>query len=632
LNPLAYPPPPAPQPSQAEPPPDFSALVNQITSVLNETTFPDGSPLVRANFEWDAARPESLSVPRFSLTCGRVSYRDINIKNIEISGEYEKNHLRVPVLHLSDETGRLQASGEWTPTDGKGRASLISSLDPVPFFKTFLSTNKPLAALVFSAPPQLEADIQADLGHASVSVIGSLLAPGITYKGLAFRDMGASFAWADGQLYVRDITLAARRGELQANVWVAPDDLRLQARITIPPSDLASLFDPQTREFLAQMEFVETPDISISLRAPKLDFAALKGTGHLKLGRTAMRGAWIDKAESSFEIADRCFTYKNFVVVTGPGKGTGSFAYDIARQEVRLDNIHSTLIPCDVLMWIDPKIAATVAPYRFRSNPTVAVQGKVHMRLAAKNNLAIRIDSPVGMTYDLLGRTLVFGHTSAKVDLIGNKVNAFVSRAPIMDGEATVKAIVSIDPATPDFSADVNLSRVNFSKLTGLYFDYDDSKGVVTGQYKFQARMGQESLMTGQGSLRVEEGNVFAIPMFGPFSTILGSILPKFAYNTARLATVDFTVANKKITTHNLEIIGRGFSMFGDGDIYFLTGGLAMSMRINAQGIPGIVFFPMSKLLEYYSEGTISRPQWSPKIIPSIPTFGGSGAKKPADR
>ena len=72
--------------------------------------------------------------------------------------------------------------------------------------------------------------------------------------------------------------------------------------------------------------------------------------------------------------------------------------------------------------------------------------------------------------------------------------------------------------------------------------------------------------------------------------------------------------------------------MFGDGDIYFLTGGLAMSMRINAQGIPGIVFFPMSKLLEYYSEGTISNPQWSPKIIPSIPTFGGSNTKKPAER
>jgi hypothetical protein len=62
--------------------------------------------------------------------------------------------------------------------------------------------------------------------------------------------------------------------------------------------------------------------------------------------------------------------------------------------------------------------------------------------------------------------------------------------------------------------------------------------------------------------------------------------------------------------------------MFGSGDIYFLTGGLNMSMRINAQGVPGLVFFPVSKLLEYHSDGTISDPRWRPKIIPKIPLPG----------
>jgi hypothetical protein len=56
-----------------------------------------------------------------------------------------------------------------------------------------------------------------------------------------------------------------------------------------------------------------------------------------------------------------------------------------------------------------------------------------------------------------------------------------------------------------------------------------------------------------------------------------------------------------------------------------------MSMRINAQGIPGLVFFPVSKLFEYYSNGTMAEPNWSPKIIPRIPALGG-GAKKPSDR
>ena len=41
-----------------------------------------------------------------------------------------------------------------------------------------------------------------------------------------------------------------------------------------------------------------------------------------------------------------------------------------------------------------------------------------------------------------------------------------------------------------------------------------------------------------------------------------------------------------------------------------------MTVRINARGIPGIVLFPVSKLLEYVSTGTVSDPQWRPKIVP----------------
>jgi hypothetical protein len=281
-------------------------------------------------------------------------------------------------------------------------------------------------------------------------------------------------------------------------------------------------------------------------------------------------------------------------------------------------------------MWIDPKIAKTISPYRFRSNPNVSVQGKVHMRTATKNNLAIQVESPAGMDYDLLGKTLSFGKTSAKVLVIGNKVDARVTRAPLMGGDVTLKADVSIDPKTPFFTADVQLERVNFSKLTKLYFDYDDSKGVISGSYSFKTRMGQEELMTGNGSIRIEDGNVFAIPTLGPFSSIIGGILPGVAYNTARLATADFTVADKKVSTKNIEIVGSGFSMFGDGDIYFLTGKLDMDMRLNAQGVPGIVFFPVSKLFAYHSDGTFSNPGWSPKIIPRLPVF--SGGKKPEDR
>ena len=101
---------------------------------------------------------------------------------------------------------------------------------------------------------------------------------------------------------------------------------------------------------------------------------------------------------------------------------------------------------------------------------------------------------------------------------------------------------------------------------------------------------------------------------------------------SARLATMDFTVANQSIETKNLEIQGAGFELFGDGGVGFPSGRLALTVRINAKGIPGLVLFPVSKLLEYVSNGTMSEPLWRPKIIPKelfeVLGMGGDAAPK----
>ena len=620
LNPFDF----VPQP-EAEPDFERTAWIEKILTALRETSFPTAMPLLKAEFEIDAANPDSLTVPRFELTSGAIKHPKLSLESIDIQGSYTENTLRIPVVRIRDATGQFQASAEYSTPSAGLQASVISNLDPHPILRAFAPGNEALSKLRFPLATQITADIQGTLvgNPIRLSVTGGVLAPELNFHGIPFTDAGFDFLWKDGVFYAREIRARAKRGELQANLWIAPDDLRLQARTTIPPSDFVDFVDPNTREFLRNMEFEDLPEIEISLRAPRLDFAAISGNGHLKVGRTACRGSWIDSGTADLVIADRCVSYNNLLINTGKGRGTGSFDYDVGKQEVRLRNIVSTLVPVDVLMWIDPRIAKTVSPYRFRGAPDVRVQGKVHMKNPLKNDLAIQIDAPGGLEYDLLKKTLRFGKTKAVVDVVANRVDATVTNAEFMEGDVGVKAVVSIDPKNPTFRTDVTLNRVNFARLTNLYFDYDDSKGVVSGRYEFQARMGAEEEMKGSGSLRIEDGNVFAIPVFGPFSSILGGIIPGVVYNTARVATADFAVANKKINTRNIEIAGRGFSMFGNGDIYFLTGRLDLSMRINVQGIPGLMFFPVSKLLEYHSEGSLSDPRWRPKIIPKIPLPGG---------
>lgn len=596
----------------------ISDIVEKVLAELAALKFPDGPPTIRAALEADFAKQDSLQVENFSLHAGTILGKGWRIEAAEVHGRYADGMLRIPRLFVRDERGVFEASAEWSRADGNVDVALLSTISPGPFLKILAGKNEMLRELAFSKPPQLEARILVEGANTrpQIRVTGMAFAPAVAFKGAEFRDVGCQFAWKDGVLYARDMKLSVGRGNFSGQVWVAPGDFRLNARNSITPGSLLSLFDPKTREFLSKMEFEDLPEISVELHGTKLDFANIRGKGHLKLGRTAMRGAWLDSAESDFEIGDRCVTYRDFVVKTGDGRGTGSFAYDVGLQEARLNGIRSTLVPVDVLMWIDPKIAEAVKPYRFRAPPSATVEGKVHLKDPTKNNLAIRVDTAEGLDYDLLDRTLRFGKTSALVNVVGAKVNADVRKAALMGGDVALKAVVSIDPKDPTFGADVTLTRVNFARLTKLYFDYDDSKGVMSGNYKFQARIGEENLMRGAGSIRVEDGNVFAIPILGPFSEIIRTILPGVGYQSARIATADFTAAKEIINTNNLVIEGAGFSMFGSGDIHFMTSRLDMSMRLNAKGIPGLVFYPVSKLLEYISTGTVSEPAWRPKIIP----------------
>jgi hypothetical protein len=58
--------------------------------------------------------------------------------------------------------------------------------------------------------------------------------------------------------------------------------------------------------------------------------------------------------------------------------------------------------------------------------------------------------------------------------------------------------------------------------------------------------------------------------------------------------------------------------MIGDGMIGFLDDRMDFDMRLNARGLPGVLLFPVSKLLEYETRGKFSKPNWHAKIMPKF--------------
>jgi len=68
--------------------------------------------------------------------------------------------------------------------------------------------------------------------------------------------------------------------------------------------------------------------------------------------------------------------------------------------------------------------------------------------------------------------------------------------------------------------------------------------------------------MQGTGKLEVTNGDVFAIPIFGPLSGLLNTVFAgNLGYSMGRKATATFTVKEGNIHTDDFEISGN-FSAF----------------------------------------------------------------------
>ena len=162
------------------------------------------------------------------------------------------------------------------------------------------------------------------------------------------------------------------------------------------------------------------------------------------------------------------------------------------------------------------------------------------------------------------------------------------------------------------YTAKIEVEKADFPKLTDLYFKYKTSQGDLSGRFDFTGVGSDARFLKGEGRVKVTDGNVFAIPIFGPLSELVSKMFAGVGYSVAREATAPFTIREGVIHTDKLRVSGKLFAMLGHGDVDFLRNKLDFDIRIDAAG-PGAVLTPLYKLFEYHGEGSLTKPIWRPK-------------------
>lgn len=618
LNPKKF----APRPVASGDPGNTTKTIDAIQRLMNQIIWTGGHPVLTIEAGGDLADVETLRAKRIDLEAACGNWNALSLRRVSLQASYAERILRLEKFETEDRMGLLQAAGEADFRGNKASLEFAGGFDPTPIPELLLGREKG-HGWSFSNPVRVNGSASVDWssGKPLASGTAQFSVQGFRIHGILLGECSGGLACREGKVLLRDFQLAGDPGNLLVDLMIAPGDNRIRLDASLFPAKLAPLASGQTAESLSAMDFKDPLRLSFEGGMPGKDPLELKGSGSLSLGLASMRGAPIEELYARLGVSGGAVDFRDILVRMGGGTGRGEFVYDYRNWEGRFPDVRTTLDPVKVMTWIDPRIAEGLKPYRFNKPPETRLTGKVGLKNPEKNDLRIAVKSPSGMGYTLIGKDLSFGAISGTVLLKGQKLLIDIPTARLFDGQVSFKGDVSVLPGDARYGASVHLERVDFRDLTKLYFGYDESGGSITADYAFRTVGGDDLAMTGNGNLLIQDGNVLAMPVLGPLSLLMGEVIPGLGYQTAREATADFSVEGGIITTRDLLIKGKGFSMIGNGKIHYLEDKMEMNIRLNAQGLPGLVLFPVSKIFEYESVGSAKHPKWRPKLLPKI---GGS--------
>src|SRR5437764_1999719 len=382
------------------------AIAQRAVNELQKFRFAEALPSLQLKFSGDIAEMEKARVEA-TLRAERLQHGGYEMRDFSAAAEWNNQHLNIAHCEWSDATGNFTGRADWSRETDRANFQLRSSLNLKAFLDAF-GLGEALAGIAFDAPSVVEISGSLNFGPQRFrpDIIGHAAFGQFTYKKAPFSDLTADFSWDGERTYVRDLRVRHQTDQLRADVFDAPGDFRVNLESTISPDAVRGIVPPHLNEFLREWEWRRSPSVRLAIRGKDHNPENWQGDGTIILGRSRFRGTWMNSASTRIHFAEGALTCDDIHVARDEGIGSGTFTYDFRKHEVRLSNVRSSLIPAEVIFWIDPKVSKTVAPYKFHRPPNVTATGVYQLRGGKNTRVEITADGANGMDYVVLGNTL----------------------------------------------------------------------------------------------------------------------------------------------------------------------------------------------------------------------------------
>ena len=581
----------------------------------------------------------------FTFLAPQLAWEEMEAREIRVAGNWDNGLLQMEDIRFRDEGGSFRAEADFIRSTGVLRFNVESTaMLPELARQRLWPDDWPLFRLV--DPPRVTAGgslaFSKELARPIGVLTGSLALGRSQVGGDHFEFASANIA-SDGQrVFLRDFRVRQKEGgDLRADILLDGNDLRARGQSTVHPETVAPLLPPGfTRDLLAAFDCG----------------GGTSALGFTVLGNFKVRESWavetnieakdirfhgvpITSATGKWAIRETKQVFENALVKIPAGATTGIGTSARTTSETVASAQSITLHPpfghtefrgvrCQgwphtVIAAVVPRTLGALPKFKLSDPGDLAVDGVLGGRTGPKSDLRMTMASRGMLLYPAFGKELPLQSPSAMLSLKDRSAILPVVEASCYGGKVSGSLrFDNLGSEKISSSGKITLDDVGYQQLMRLFSDRpDDAKGTLDVSATFACADGTLATLDADGSMKLVNGDLFSIPLFGPLSPLVEAVLPErgIGYSVASTATATATVRQGVLKTEDFNALTPAFKMDGRGTIHLPSNGVEFFARFNARGIAEVATVLFSYIFEYKCEGTLGKPEWKPLLIPKLP-------------
>lgn len=461
--------------------------------------------------------------------------------------------------------------------------------------------------------------------HRSLTMDAWLSGTNLSFRGLPTLTAHGAITYTNRYWRIGPLDIVRPEGSVQLSYENDEDthDYRFDVRSTIDPMIVRPLLDEKIQREMDRVSLPQPPRVEGQLwgrwQEPELTGFQL----HLALTNAVVRGEPIEWADGDVGYTNRVLTFREVRARSDGDAYVPGAAYDIASQRLAFTNARANVPVLRVARIIGTNATAVMTPYQFMRPPHAIVDGVVSVRGLVGTDIRFDVRGDDFRWWRLRGTNL-----DARVHLRDETLTISGLHSAFCGGSLDGDLFFDWADADKDVDYRMKLAVTNLSLrefLGDVWPKTNRLEGRVTGRGEITSgNTADPRSIRGQGTVSMEDGYLWGLPIFGLFSPIFDTISPGLGQTRFTSGSASFRLADGHVDTQDFEMRSLAMRLRYRGTVSYegqLNATMEAALFRDAPLIGrllSLAFMPVTKLLEYRVEGTLADPKPEPRYVPKI--------------